>query len=321
MSDTISPPNIIPIPIVASPLKQVSPPPEFNPVPPKRIKFRNMLTRDGGVLGDEEIQKMAEEMKQPKKGLAALLDLSEANSLESPAFFHPSQTTVPFISPEISAELNELSIAPSIDAASASQSAQLLDFDSFNLINSSTSQSLELGLSPPAILELSQPISPLEPVPAPLMPCSGERVDLSMRVATQPLSSTLLFASPAPPLTAPRPCTPSLLNLEDNIQGNIQEENNTIITSSLTDLVPLALPFESTSVSDLSGIDFTELTRPTTSTTEATLIEDVPPHEVVFQGRNSRKSHPETNSKKEKVVIDPTIAERAFGKFSLGIRA
>jgi len=312
MSDTISPPNIIPIPIVASPLKQVSPPPEFNPVPPKRIKFRNMLTRDGGVLGDEEIQKMAEEMKQRKKGLAALLDLSEANSLESPAFFHPSQTTVPFISPEISAELNELSIALSIDAASASQSAQLLDFDSFNPTNSSTSQSLEPGLSPATILELSQPISPLEPAPAPLMPCSAERVDLSMLVATQPLSSTLLLVSPPPPLTAPRPCTPSLLNLE---------ENNTITTGSLTDLAPLALPFESTSVSDLTGIDFTEITRPTTSTTEATLIEDVPPHEVVFQGRNSRKSHPETGSKKEKVVIDPTIAERAFGKFSLGIRA
>ena len=65
--------------LTSKPANYVSPPPDLNPKPAKRYKFRNMLTRDGRLVGHEEVRKLVDQSGRPK---IELIDFSQTSGRE-----------------------------------------------------------------------------------------------------------------------------------------------------------------------------------------------------------------------------------------------
>jgi len=74
---------------VSKAVNYVSPPPELNPKPAKRYKFRNMLTRDGKVVGNEEVRKLVDTSGRRKE--IELMDFSQTGSEGQDSEYHSTE--------------------------------------------------------------------------------------------------------------------------------------------------------------------------------------------------------------------------------------
>jgi len=90
-------------------------------------------------------------------------------------------------------------------------------------------------------------------------------------------------------------------------------------TGAVDDITHLGASFRMSELADLDFVTVEPSDGWDSNSTERTLFDDRNQDEVVFQGRKSRRTS-QVTVQVNKAPIDAVVAEKAFGKFSLGIK-
>ena len=281
-------------------MKFISPPPDFNPIPAKRIKFRNMLT-PGGVIGDEEVGKITAAREKQKDDLGELLDLSEPVHQTDVNVEDIPSRSIPLISEELSHELLELAESMSMNKPTESH---LLDLSENP--PPSTSRSLRLNESSSASRQHTvTTTSSFITVPSlSAIPTPSDESSTSLQ---KPLAPQTAAWVRSPASSSPVPVD-SLIVLDDDPT-----------TGAVDDITHLGASFRMSELADLDFVTVEPSDGWDSNSTERTLFDDRNQDEVVFQGRKSRRTS-QVTVQVNKAPIDAVVAEKAFGKFSLGIK-
>jgi hypothetical protein len=250
-----------------------------------------MLTRDG-VLGEVEVDKILAERDRSTKSAGNLLDLSISDEpIASPQRINLSSLT------------DLWGLSSSQPAAEDKSAPTFQDVESLS-INPSQGRELDTAISVAPLQTENIKCKPRPPVIDPdLTPPPSQLAAESLRP---------ILAETSPPQA---PSNPLLLDIERPSSPGIHAFDN--------QGSPSAPPLRPVSFSDLSGLDFTypPSDRPETSNTEITLIDEPNlPQKADSQGQMAGDADQEIKQKREKVIIDPAAAERAFRIFSFGIK-
>jgi hypothetical protein len=277
-------------------VKLVSPPPEFNPPPVKRKKFRNMLTRNGGLLGSEQVEVILSNIEKgetPENAIGELLTFGREEGMQN-------------------GNVELLTFEESENGETGQPGDLLIDTDSIDTTEippSSTHTDLA---------SISFPSPTFTPFPTPS--------------THQAISNLISMAQKSTDVSSNISADTSLLDIDKHTAISDLASLVDLVTPQETpsgafgDLAGLAMSCEL--VTALDGLDFQPLipiqdeSRENPFDSLAANMNDFnisslnnafsTPDEVVFKGRKSRKSSAD---------VDPVIADRAFRMFSIGVKS
>jgi hypothetical protein len=297
-----------------------SPPLELNPVPTKRVIFRDVLTRGGGLIKNGE----AEPTTVGRDRSVELLDLSDRNEFESglPSTSNAPNRTLEQIVCNESAIIN----ADPLHDDKLDDSHIPPDLFDFHTTESPPTYKnlLYTGSTPPAsttyplditIASSTAPSTPsahsvsTDPTP-PAIKNIGDSPRLGSALNGEPVVVSALSS------LEPENDTPCLLDINTNF--------NSPPSGALKDLAGFNVH---SSLDDLLGLNFQESTLPATlldpnlSGQEEAASEDLFTETIIFQDRCSRRQTSDSKIKRAIAAVDPDLADRAFRIFSQGIKS
>lgn len=289
--------------------KFVSPPLELNPIPAKRTKFRNMLTRDGGLIEHEEVREILERKNRHFQRVESLDFWGDIN----PTIVPISNNNVELLNfdqhPPTFNSNNEI-----VQTVTARHDLESLDFAPEKITFPTHSELLQpAGSCSLAHLSNNKVVSSSR-VPSTPSTQSSPMITIN----SHPATAANIYDDPIASLVAPLESTSLLLDLE------VSSDTPHTPTSSVVDDLMGLMTFQSCSLEELAGLNFQERTRIQTNP-DVTLVDsrqleapDYRPEEaIVFQGRLSRRV-PQQNVAN---LIDPDSTDRAFQKFSQGMKS
>jgi hypothetical protein len=280
-------PSLPHIPVLAKSKKLVSPPPELNPTPSKRFKFRNMLTSGGGLVDNEEVQMILARGKPWGPASGKLLDLGRDSN---PATSAQGEDILQSKSSRSSmnVELLHFETLPRMLSAakpgfessrSIAATTELLSFgtgDSRPIENEldcmiQTIESTE-PIQPLTIQPLTTALSSLDSGPAHIAFIASSQSYPS--ISTTPISLSALAPSPKYP---PPPLSQTLNVAKNATQDDVRSSllstpppqlttsSNSLLDiegpppsflETFDDLASLNQPYQSFALGDLEGLDF-----------------------------------------------------------------
>lgn len=268
--------------------KKASPPLQLHPEPPKRIKFRNMLTRGGGLIGNEEVEKIIEKNRR---------------CTEPPELSTEQQTmsgaTEPF-------NFKQLSRPP----AKVQQGFELLSFGLEDPLETASSQLIP---NPTSTSSLSPKLHSFSPnIASSLSTLSissspgklqGTEIHPHIENSGTPFASYLPLKKNAAPLLD--------LDAMPELHGEFSEPR---------------LSFQSSTLDDLSDLRFdlplAELSAGAVCIADDMEESDSGDEAIVFQGSDSHRPTSDSSAIKLKpvAIVDPEVVDRAFRVFSQGLK-
>jgi hypothetical protein len=260
---------------------------EFYPRPAKRTKFRNLLMKDGGLVGDEEVERIITRNGNRRDLNLGELNLSigkdkrgrvEAKSLETFQGGGGKRTME-----KVDMTVDLLGLDGEMDERREMKSAVSEITAVFEVeIGTKRISSSEINLDLTALVDLE---SPSPTITTPSIATTPSTLSLQSISTATPATSTLstrnqlplkedtllITSDPLPPSYTP--VQPSLLLLEDD---PIQDQ-----TGSFEDLASLFPSFHSYNFNELSGLIFTDL-KPSTSPVDS-VSDDIHSPEIYSQ--------------------------------------
>jgi hypothetical protein len=310
------------------------------------MKFRNMLTRDGGIVENDQVNEILAQKGQSER--PDIPEVTSRNYLSPGIRLHAksrkdsgfvdvgSAELLSFYTPADVPERSNADATPShnLELLSFESEAmeedkpgtsevELLTFDQetvADLIETETGDATTSPILTPSISSNNTPTIPPVLTPSETPSPASAIASVAKAVVTSTDVETLLRPT--------NPLPDALLELEP--------PDTASPSGALGELASLSISFQSASLGDLAGLYFQpDLVVPVTAS-ESTFHEDLKDmtftsvdEGIVFKGRRSRKSSPTqpieikppTPRKDKPKPIDPMAADRAFRMFSLGVKA